>query len=140
MYPIWLLECIVGGIFWVTVFILSIEKVFSRLWIPVMIANFLILFFMQSGMEMQNHGGINRTGFSITLIVLLIVYLLFKGVTKLWRYSFKLVALLILALALLTGFFYQFKISNSCQGWEQGLGGRVLLNDDNQCKTPIPTL
>jgi hypothetical protein len=95
---------------------------------------------MQSGMEMQNHGGINRTGFSITIIVLLIVYSLFKGVTKLWKYSFKLVALLILILALLTAFFYQFKINNSCKGWEQGLGEKVLINDNNQCKTPIPTL
>ena len=40
MYPIWLLECIISGILWVTVFLLSVEKVFSRLWIPVMIGNF----------------------------------------------------------------------------------------------------
>lgn len=35
--------------------------------------------------------------------------------------------------------FYVFKIKNSCGDWARGLGNHRMINNDNQCKIPIPT-
>jgi len=89
---------------------------------------------------MEDHGGINRSGFTIIIIVILIACGFVKAFTKLWKYSFKLVALLIVVFILLIVIFYKVQVSNSCRGWNEGLAGHIMINSEHQCKTPIPTL
>lgn len=140
MYPVWLSETIVVGIVWTAVVLLAVHNVFSRIWIAVCLFNFLILFFYKSGMEMKDHGGINRTVLTITIIVLLLFYSMGKGLRKLWQVSIKLFVCLFFCILLSVFIFYQLRIKDSCKGWQNGLGNHKLINGPNNCKVPIPTL
>jgi len=90
MYPVMMFCCIIVGAIWLTVTTLSMKKIFSRYWILALIFQFCGLFFYSSGMEMDNHGGINRFAFTMTILVLSIVYSTSIGLKKLWKYSKKL--------------------------------------------------
>jgi Ca2+/Na+ antiporter len=140
MYPVWLLETIVVGILWTVVMLLAVNNVFSRIWIAVCLVNFLLLFFYKSGMEMKNHGGINRTVLTITIVVLLLLYSMVKGLRKLWQVSIKLFVCLFFGILLSVFIFYQLRVKDSCKGWQNGLGGHKLINSESNCKVPIPTL
>lgn len=132
MYPIWLFETILSGFIWSGVVILSIKKIFFPWWIIWCLINFLALFFYKSGMEMQDHGGINRTSFTITICVLFILYSLTKGLTSLWRYSVRLFAGLFVFLFCLLTAFYFIRVRGSCGDWTKGLGDHRLINSESQ--------
>lgn len=140
MYPIWLLETIIVGILWSILVILAIHKVFLRIWIPACLLNFVFIFFYKSGMEMKDHGGINRFGFVCTIVVLFTLYAVSMAFRKVWKYSKFLFGLVILWIVFLIWLFYTFQIKGSCGDWAAGLGGHRLVNSDSQCKVPIPTL
>lgn len=123
---------IIVGIIWIVVFALSLKRTFSRYWIIGCVVQFFGLFFWSGGMDMDDHGGINRFSFTLTILVLSFCYGSGVGLKKLWKTS-KL-AFGGLFLSFLGGIviFYFLRVRNSCDGWEYGLGGHKLLNNRNQ--------
>jgi len=37
---VWIIECVIAGSMWAITFVLSVNRVFSRLWIPVLLISF----------------------------------------------------------------------------------------------------
>jgi hypothetical protein len=138
-YPVWLGETIVVGILWTAVALMAIYKYISRYWIIFLFADFIALFLAKSGMEMKDHGGINRTVLAISISVLFLVYGIYRGLTNLWKYSKKIFIGLFASLFMLAVIFYRVRVVHSCANWEYGLGGHKIINDESVCKVPIPT-
>ena len=76
MYPIWLFMVIIWALITYGTILLCLYNVFSKFLIIVPIFNFIFWFLYQSGMEMDNHGGINRATFAISLGVLITLHLI----------------------------------------------------------------
>lgn len=139
MYPIWLFETIIAGILWTILMMCALKKCISRYWIIVLIVNFFALFFYQSGLEMKNHGGLNRFTLTLTILVISLVLGIMIGLTKLWRYSIIAFVTLFTVLFILFLLFYFLRVKGSCGDWKKGLGEHESINDDKHCKVPIPT-
>lgn len=140
MYPIWLLETIIVGVIWTLIAILTIHKVFSRLCIPCCFLNAVFIFFYKSGLEMKDHGGLNRFTFIMTILVLFFVYGMVRSFIKLWKLSKLLFIAAISGIIFSFWLFYSKRIRGSCGVWEEGLGGHRIDNSGGQCKVPIPTM
>jgi hypothetical protein len=140
MYPVWLLETIIVGLLWVLILILSIHRVFHRLWIPICLSNAVFIFFYKSGMEWKDHGGLNRFTFCCTIFILMNAYLFAMMFIKLWKKNIWLFVVAILGLLFSIFLFYLIQIKGSWNKWEEGLAGHKIDNSGAQCKVPFPTL
>jgi len=140
MYPVWMGETIIVGLMWTTVTIMVIYNYIPKPWFILLAINLAALFFLKSGMEMQDHGGINRTVLVVTILVLFLVYSSINGLRKLWKFSKIAFIGLFLSIFLATFTFYEVRVRGSCGQWEYGLGGHKIINDESQCHIPIPTL
>lgn len=112
-YPVWLGETIIVAILWTSVALMAIYKFISRYWIALLFVDFIGLFLFKSGMEMKDHGGINRTVLAISITVLFLVYGIYRGLTNLWKYSKKAFIGLFAGLFLMTFLFYRIRVVHS---------------------------
>lgn len=113
MYPVWLGETILSGIFWFFVAILAINGYVSKKWLIVCVVNYFLLFFYQSGTVMRDHGGLNRTVFTMTLTVLFLLYFTGCFFRKLYIISRKLFAAIIFSILFGSWLFYTKNIKHS---------------------------
>lgn len=140
MYPVWVGETVLCGILWFLFTVLAIYGYIHRLWIAVALVNYFILFIVQSGNTMADHGGLNRTVLTITVTVLSLLmccYLAFKKVYKCSKILFSMIFVLI---GLLVWMYYLTFVKSSCKGWENGMANHSLSNEGGECKVLIPNL
>ena len=139
MYAIWVLEDIIVGFLWFFLMIAVIHKVISKVWVLFLAANFVFILFYMTGMEWADHGAINRFVFLCTITVLFAIYGIARAFVKIWKFNRLVFHLVIFGVILCFFTFYEFRIKDSCGDWAKGLGNHRMVNDDNQCKMPIPT-
>ena len=89
---------------------------------------------------MDNHGGINRATFAISLGVLTTVHFIFYWFFRIYKYSKKTFAAVWLSIFFWIWLFYMARIRGSWKGWTDGLGDHQLINDGTHCNVPVPTL
>lgn len=119
--------------------ILIIQKVFNRVWAVVLLLNLVFIWLYKPGMTADEHGSINRTIFITVIVGTFSAYgliLLMKSIYGKSRLSFWVCMILALTAWLII---YFTRVSGSCDGWENGIGGRYLDNDSEYCEVPIPT-
>lgn len=120
-YPILLGVDILSGIILTIVLIISLKGAVSRYWwLPGLIV-FLFCFFWQSGMDMDDHGGVNRFTLVATILVISGDYLFYVSQKSLYKYSTFLFIVFWTSLGIAFVAFYQLKITNSWIGWTDGL-------------------
>jgi hypothetical protein len=120
--------------------ILTIHKVFSRIWIPCCFLNAIFIFFYKSGMEFADHGGLNRFTFFAASLIIFFVYGVIMSFVKLYKCNRVLFLAAFSSLLFSFWLFYSRRIVGSCGNWEEGLAGHSIDNTGNQCKVPIPTM
>ena len=88
---------------------------------------------------MEDHGGINRFGFTWTIVVLAIFHCIFAIMKKIYQFRKSLFVIVLLLVALFMLAFYFLRINNSWDGWINGLKNHQLINDGKHWHVPIPT-
>ena len=131
-------EVFFAASWFVVILFLSMYKIISKLWLFLFSANLVFLWLYQSGSDLIEHGGINSFGilFLITLESLLISIIIL--IKNLWSRGRKWMIVITIILVTLPIVYYFSFIHNSWKGWENGYGGRKLINEKGYCTIVTP--
>jgi hypothetical protein len=125
---------IICGILMFLVFI----KVASKYWMIPVISLCVFTFYYKPGNTIAFHGSINAILFTLTLVLTIVACFILKLMNKLLLIKEFYIAFAIIALVMIFGTVYFRLIYNNCEGFNDGLGGHKLINDDKHCVTPMP--
>ena len=110
-----------------------IHRKINPLWF---IPTIILMYFMYSrgnGKEMTDHGLYNKIIVSIMILVEVILYYL----TKLTIYLVMKFKFMLIFFALF-GIWYSFRVHNSWEGWELGIGDSKILNGNGETRLDNP--
>lgn len=136
--PIWIGCCTRTGTILGIILTLVICKVIRKFYCFIL-AGFLIgAYFYRPGFDIKQHGSLNFIVLNISLWGFLLLFFFCRFLYRTLKSNERKLICIILVISTLSASFYFWRIYESCQHWTDGIGGKQLINDDNNCIIPTP--